>query len=133
MKKFVLILLSMVTIAQAAEVKVAAVSFDPQRRQLDNNIAGIVQSATIASQNGAKLIVFPEHASSGFAYISLEDVATSLDTIPGKVTTALEKVTKKYHTYVAVGIQEKDLEKVNNLINLKNNFVFYRIFSFFTA
>ncbi len=108
MRKLTLALLSMIAIAQAAEVKVAAVSFDPQSHQLDNNIAGIVNSAIIASQKGAKLIVFPEHSSSGFAYLSLEDVTPSLDTIPGKVTSSLEKVTKKYHTYVAVGIQEKD-------------------------
>ena len=108
MKKLLLTLLFMTALAQAAEIKVAAVSFDPQPHQLDNNITGIINSATIAAQKGAKLIVFPEHASSGFAYVSLSDVSSSLDTIPGKLTNALAKITMKYHTYVVVGIQEKD-------------------------
>ena len=108
MKKLLLTLLFMTALAQAAEIKVAAVSFDPQPHQLDNNITGIINSATIAAQKGAKLIVFPEHASSGFAYVSLSDVSSSLDTIPGKLTNALAKITMKYYTYVVVGIQEKD-------------------------
>lgn len=52
MKKLTLALLSMIAIVQAAEIKVAAVSFDPQSHLLDNNIVGMVNSATIASQKG---------------------------------------------------------------------------------
>lgn len=55
------------TSANAAEVKVAAVTFVSQSNQQESNIAAIVRDATVAAKNGAKLIVFPEEASNALA------------------------------------------------------------------
>ena len=80
-------------IIYAAEIKVAAVEFNPVEQNLQANIDGIAAKVTTASQNGAKLIVLPEVAATGWIIASKKDS----DTIPGKVTAAMEKITKKYN------------------------------------
>jgi predicted amidohydrolase len=89
---------------RAAEIKVAAVEFNPAEQNLQGNIDGIVAKVTTASQNGAKLIVLPEVAATGWIIASKKDS----DTIPGKATAAMEKVTKKYNNYVVIGLYEND-------------------------
>jgi predicted amidohydrolase len=108
MKKLIsiclLILASSFSCAHAAEIKVAAVEFNPAEQNLQGNIDGIVSKVTTASQNGAKLIVLPEVAATGWIIASKKDS----DTIPGKVTAAMEKITRKYNNYVVVGLYESD-------------------------
>jgi hypothetical protein len=69
---------------RAAEIKVAAVEFNPAEQNLQGNIDGIVAKVTTASQNGAKLIVLPEVAATGWIIASKKDS----DTIP-KITVFL--------------------------------------------
>jgi len=88
----------------AAEIKVAAVEFNPVEQNVQANIDGIVTKVTTASQNGAKLIVLPEVAVTGWIIASKKDS----DTIPGKATAAMEKITKKYNNYVVIGLYEND-------------------------
>lgn len=91
-------------ISQAAEIKVAAVEFNPAEQNVQANIDGIAAKVTTASQNGAKLIVLPEVAVTGWIIASKKDS----DTIPGKATAAMEKITKKYNNYVVIGLYEND-------------------------
>jgi len=88
----------------AAEIKVAAVEFNPAEQNVQANIDGIVAKVTTASQNGAKLIVLPEVAVTGWIISSKKDS----DTIPGKATAAIERITKKYNNYVVIGLYEND-------------------------
>jgi predicted amidohydrolase len=108
MKKFIsicfLFLVSSFSFVHAAEIKVAAVEFNPAEQNLQGNIDGIVSKVTTASQNGAKLIVLPEVAATGWIIASKKDS----DTIPGKVTAAMEKITKKFNNYVVIGLYEND-------------------------
>jgi predicted amidohydrolase len=92
-------------IVHAVEIKVAAVEFNPAEQNLQANIDGIAAKVTTASQNGAKLIVLPEVAVTGWIIASKKDS----DTIPGKATAAMEKITKKYNNYVVIGLYENDL------------------------
>ncbi|QWD78708.1 carbon-nitrogen hydrolase family protein [Polynucleobacter sp. MWH-Svant-W18] len=108
MKKIFLLLFLLITISfsaiHAAEIKVAAVEFNPVEQNLQGNIDAIVAKVTAASQNGAQLIVLPEVAATGWIIASKNDS----DTIPGKATAAMEKITKKYNNYVVVGLYEND-------------------------
>lgn len=108
MKKLLVVLFSMLAVANASEVKVASVEFNPQFMQLDSNITGIVNAVIPAAKNGAKLIVLPEAATTGYIYKDRAQIEPYLDTIPGKTTAAIAAVTKQYHVYVAVGMIEKD-------------------------
>lgn len=102
-----LVLISIVTsAAYAAEIKVAAVEFNPTPKDVEGNIQGILKAATIASNNGANLMVFPEFTVTGFGYIP--SGPSDFDTIPGRATKAIESVTRKYNNYVVVGMYELD-------------------------
>ncbi len=96
------------TIPHKQKIKVASVEFNPQFMQLDSNISGIVDAIIPAAKNGAKLIVLPEAATTGYIYKDRAQIEPYLDTIPGKTTAAIATVTHQYHTYVAVGMIEKD-------------------------
>lgn len=88
--------------------KVAAIEFNPEFMELDKNIVAATAIAQEAAKNGARLIVMPEAAVSGYIYRDLEQFLPYMDTVPGKTTDSLLTVTKKYNCYVAIGIAEID-------------------------
>lgn len=90
--------------------KAAAVAYDPQWGDLEGNIARIAEAANTVADSGARLLVFPEQATVGYIFDDFEMVRPYLDTIPGKTTAALEKVTRARNIYVTVGIAEIDPE-----------------------
>lgn len=108
MKKIITLLVALLVlspvIVYAVEIKVAAVEFNPAEHNLQGNIDGIASKVTIASQNGAKLIVLPEVAATGWMIAGKQDT----DTLPGKLTATLQNITKKYNNYVVVGLYEND-------------------------
>jgi predicted amidohydrolase len=88
--------------------KVAAVEYNPEFMEFEKNIVGACAMTEEAAKNGAKLIVLPETAISGYIYRDLEQFLPYMDTVPGKTTDALAKVTAAYDCYVAIGIAEVD-------------------------
>jgi predicted amidohydrolase len=103
---FVLSNLIFISQLQAAEVKVASVSF--HSKDIAYNIPKMSGISEDAAKNGAKLIVFPELASTGFLYPSFADAKPNMDTFPGKATDAFGRVAQKYNTYIAWGYIELD-------------------------
>jgi predicted amidohydrolase len=94
--------------APTDSVKAAAVAFDPAWGDRDGNIARIVAGLEDVAKQGVRLAVLPETATTGYIFDSFTMVKPFLDTIPGKATAAIEKVTRAHHMYVAVGIAEID-------------------------
>lgn len=88
--------------------KVAAIEFNPEFMELDKNIVAATAIAEEAAKNGARLIVMPEAAVSGYIYRDLDQFLPYMDTVPGKTTDSLLTVTKKYNCYIAIGIAEID-------------------------
>lgn len=110
MKKILasLLLASSLVAANATPIEVASIEFNPKFMQLDSNITGIASRVTEAAKHGAKLIVLPETATSGYIYTDRKQIDPYLDTIPGKTTDTMAKIAKQYHVYIAIGIAEKD-------------------------
>lgn len=96
----------MTTVKEA--FKVAAIEFNPEFMELDKNIVTATAIAEEAAKNGARLIVMPEAAVSGYIYRDLEQFLPYMDTVPGKTTDSLLRVTKQYNCYIAIGIAEID-------------------------
>ena len=94
--------------APADRVKVAAVAFDPAWGDLDGNIVRMVAGLEDVARQGVRLAVLPETATIGYIFDDFDMVKPYLDTVPGKTTAAIEKVTRAHHMYVAVGIAEID-------------------------
>jgi predicted amidohydrolase len=90
------------------EFKAAAVAYDPQWGDLQGNIARIAKAVSEVADQGVKLMVFPEQATTGYIFDDFEMVRPYLDTIPGKATDAIAKVTRDKKVYVSVGIAEID-------------------------
>lgn len=94
--------------AQSREIKVAAVEFTAKSPGFEVNLPGIMDAVTAAAKNGAKLIVLPEGVTTGFAYVDAKSLMPYADTVPGKTTALISKITQQYNVYVVVGMMERD-------------------------
>ena len=94
--------------AEAAAYKAAAVTFDPAWGDVDGNIRRIVDAANAAADQGARLLVFPETATTGYIFDDIAMIQPYLDTIPGKATEALAKVAAERNIFISIGLAERD-------------------------
>jgi predicted amidohydrolase len=95
----------------AASVKVATIEFAPEEGKVAANVARMVTLATEAGENGAKMIVLPEMATSGYSFFSRAEIATVAETVPGASTAAIGAVAKKFGAYIAFGMPEYEPKK----------------------
>ena len=70
-------------------VKVAVAQMDPKLGQNAANLARILALFHEATAEGARLVVFPECAVSGYGFATLEAGYAAAETIPGPATEAL--------------------------------------------
>ncbi len=90
--------------------KAAAVQFEPRLGDKEYNIAELVRLTTEAAENGARLIVHPEMATTGYCWYSREEVAPHVETIPGPTTERFHRIAKEYACYIVLGMPEVDAE-----------------------
>ncbi|MDQ0217685.1 carbon-nitrogen hydrolase family protein [Peribacillus cavernae] len=90
--------------------KAAIIEFNPCLNNLNDNIKHLLKEVTEAAEKGAKLIVTPEMATTGYHYENRRALKPYIDTIPGKTTAAFEKVAKHYQTHIVIGMAEVDVE-----------------------
>jgi predicted amidohydrolase len=76
--------------------KAACIQFNPLLNERDKNIESLVKVVKEAAQNGAKLIVTPEMATTGYYYRIREAIAHFVDSIPGLTTSRFEEIAEKY-------------------------------------
>ena len=87
---------------------VAAVEFNPEMFEFERNVQRACQVIEEAASHGARLIVLPEAALSGYIYRDLEQFLPYMDEVPGRGTDAIAAITTKHNCYVAIGIAEID-------------------------
>lgn len=92
----------------SAPFKVAAVEFNPEMFEFDRNLERACRVIEEAASEGARLIVLPEAALSGYIYADLAQLHPYLDEVPGRATDAIAKITSAHRCYVAIGISEID-------------------------
>jgi len=95
-------------------VTVAAVQTDPRLRDVSGNLDRIVSWVRSAAGRGAELVVFPECAVNGYRYESREEALEDAQAVPGPATDRLEAVAAETGTHVAVGIVERDGDRLYN-------------------
>lgn len=86
----------------------ASVEFNPRLYDRDGNLEALATDIERAFQNGARLVVTPEMALTGYQYKDREDIAPFVDTIPGTATQCLAKLARQYHSYIVTALPEKD-------------------------
>ncbi len=98
----------------SAAYRVAAVQMEPKLGRLDENLEQILNWLEPAAMAGAKLVVFPECALSGYGFSSREeglDHAVSLESAPvRKVVAACER----HQCYCIFGLLERDGDRLFN-------------------
>ncbi|HEY6540179.1 MAG TPA: nitrilase-related carbon-nitrogen hydrolase [Ktedonobacteraceae bacterium] len=91
-----------------APYKVAAIQFDPVLGEKDNNISRLLRLTEEAAQHGARLIVHPELATTGYCWLSREEVAPYVEPVPGPTTERFAQLAAQYDCYIATSFPEVD-------------------------
>ncbi|WP_030664815.1 nitrilase-related carbon-nitrogen hydrolase [Streptomyces rimosus] len=89
-------------------LKTATIHFAPEEGKVDDNRAKMVELAGRAAGKGAKLIVLPEMATSGYSFFSRAEMSKAAEQVPGKTTDALGAVARQHRAYIAFGMPVHD-------------------------
>ncbi|CEO88984.1 nitrilase-related carbon-nitrogen hydrolase [Syntrophaceticus schinkii] len=95
---------------------VAAVQFSPELKEKANNINKLYQMAMDAAEKGAKLIVLPEMATTGYCFLDRHEIQGYVEQVPGRTTDIFGEIAREYGCYLVVGIAEVD-PVTNNYYN----------------
>jgi predicted amidohydrolase len=87
---------------------VAAVQMEPKILDTDRNLTRCLELTRIASGEGARLIVLPECALSGYAFSSLEEAVPFCETVPGPSTDRIAETCRQLDVHVVIGMLERD-------------------------
>jgi predicted amidohydrolase len=87
-------------------MKVAAVQMDIKILEKELNLARVTAKTEEAARAGAKLVVFPECALTGYCFRSREEAWPLAESVPGPSTEKLAAVAKQLDCTVIVGLLE---------------------------
>jgi len=95
-------------------MKVAGAQINPQILEKERNLEKCLDSIRIAAKAGAKLIVFPECALTGYCFSSRDEALSMAETIPGWSTRTIAALCKELGIYAIVGLLEKSRNRLYN-------------------
>jgi predicted amidohydrolase len=101
-------------------VTVATVNFSAEWGNKAGNLARIKGYVKAAAERGAKLVLFPETALTGYNVKSDDSIEMQLEaaeTVPGPAADELAALSKQYGIYVIVGMPERDAANPDILYN----------------
>jgi len=88
----------------------AAVQFNPVRGEIARNRERIAALFREAAVGGARLVVFPEMATSGYVWRDREEIAPYVEPIPGPTTDALAALAAETGAHAVIGLPEADAD-----------------------
>lgn len=94
--------------------KIAGVQMDSRLGEPDANRARIGQQLGNAAAAGARLVIFPEAAVTGYAFDSLAEALPHCESIPGPTTEALTPICRERNIHAVIGLLERDGERLFN-------------------
>jgi predicted amidohydrolase len=89
------------------KIKMACVQMDLAIGDVEANRAKIVSQLSVAAEQGAQLVVFPECALTGYCFDSLEEAAPFAEPIDGRSSETIAEACRQTGTYAVVGFIEK--------------------------
>lgn len=85
----------------------AAVQFEPRFGDKEYNLSRLLHLTGEAAQAGARLIVLPEMATTGYGFRSRSEIAPFVEPVPGGPTVeAFAELAARFGVYVVVGLAE---------------------------
>ena len=94
--------------------KIAAVQMDVVLGDKKQNLERITERIEKASQQGARLVIFPECSVTGYCFDSLEEAQPFAESIPGLTCETLSRVCERTGVHVVCGLLEVSGEDVFN-------------------
>lgn len=98
----------------SSQVRIAAVQMEPRFGDVAGNLRKIRDLLDRAASDGARLIVFPECALTGYCFHSREEALECAETAPGKSLTELAIDCAMRKVYAVVGFLERDGQRLYN-------------------
>jgi predicted amidohydrolase len=95
-------------------MKVAAVQMDVKILEKDNNLGRVIAKMEEAARVGAKLIIFPECALTGYCFTSREEAWPLAETVPGPSTEKLAAAANSLGVTAIVGMLEREGDTLYN-------------------
>ncbi|MCL5669964.1 MAG: carbon-nitrogen hydrolase family protein [Acidobacteria bacterium] len=87
-------------------MKAAAVQMDIKLLDKQHNLAKVLDRLEAAAQGGAKVVVFPECALTGYCFTSREEALPVAEPVPGPSTDKIAAAAKRLGVTVVVGMLE---------------------------
>ncbi|WP_315719248.1 MULTISPECIES: nitrilase family protein [unclassified Bradyrhizobium] len=98
-----------------SKLRIACIQMQPMVGELATNLAHSLDLIQQAVAQGAKLVVLPELASSGYVFKSREEAFAASETIPGgPAVTAWSEIAARHGLHLVAGICERDGTKLYN-------------------
>ena len=88
-------------------ITVAGVQFNPQIGLVRENRVRILGLIDEVAGQGAKLVVFPECALSGYVFDDIDEARQASEPVPGPATEAISATCKELGVYAIVGLLEE--------------------------
>jgi len=100
------------------KVKIAEVQMEPTILDKKEKLRKCLKLIQATAQEGARLIVFPECALTGYVFTSIEEATPVAEPIPGPGTDEILAACQELNVYVVIGLLEKDGNKCYNAVTL---------------
>ncbi|GAC1649668.1 MAG: amidohydrolase [Ktedonobacteraceae bacterium] len=88
--------------------RVAAIQYDSTLGEKEKNVTRLLQLVEEAATHGAKLIVLPEMATTGYCWQSRAEIAPYVEPIPGPTTERFQHLAIQHACYIALSLPEVD-------------------------
>ncbi len=86
----------------------AALQFEPRLGAKRENLARLCVLTDEAAGAGARVIVMPEMAVTGYCWRDRAEVAPLVETVPGPTTDLFVEIAQRHGCYIVVGLAERD-------------------------
>lgn len=91
-----------------SNVSVATLQFEPVQFRKEENVARLLAMSEQAARDGARLIVMPEMATTGYCWQDRAEVAPFVETADGPTSQAFMALAREYQCYMVYGFPERD-------------------------
>ena len=96
------------------KVKIAGLQMEPKILEKERNLARCLELIELTAKEGARLIVLPECALTGYCFSSLEEALPVAEPILGPSTEEIIAACRELNVYVVVGLLERDGDRCYN-------------------
>jgi len=95
-------------------VKIAGLQVNPKILKKESNLARSLELIELTAKEGARLIILPECALTGYCFSSLEEALPVAEPVVGPSTEQVIAACRELNVYVVLGLLERDGDKCYN-------------------